>query len=127
MLRPDFKCFEVNILGVMYTAHLAYFYLPRNPQSDESRLTREPAPNTRDRHLLLIGSVASLAGIAGQVQYGIAKHGVMGMFRSLRQTSFTVNVRINMLCPYYIDTPLIPVDGRLIIAGSAHGKVCRSA
>lgn len=27
-----------------------------------------------------------------------------------------------MVCPYYIDTPLIPVAGRLLLAGSAMGK-----
>ena len=27
-----------------------------------------------------------------------------------------------MICPYYIDTPLIPVAGRLLLAGGALGK-----
>lgn len=31
-------------------------------------------------------------------------------------------VRVNLLCPYFIDTPLIPVAGRVILAGGATGK-----
>jgi NAD(P)-dependent dehydrogenase (short-subunit alcohol dehydrogenase family) len=27
--KPNWKCFEVNMVGVMYTAHLAIFYLPQ--------------------------------------------------------------------------------------------------
>ncbi len=27
-----------------------------------------------------------------------------------------------MLCPYFIDTPIIPVGGRVILAGGAMGK-----
>jgi hypothetical protein len=120
--RPDFKCLEVNLTGVMYTAHLAFFYLPRNPRSNPANPSRTPAPDTPDRHLLLVGSVASLSGLPGQVQYCAAKHGVLGLFRSLRATAFLNGIRVNMLCPYYIDTPLIPAIGRLLLAGSAMGK-----
>ena len=121
--KPNFKCFEVNLLGVMYTTHLAIFYLPRNPRSQMVTPSQTPCPNTPDRHLLLIGSVASIAPIPGQIQYAISKHGVLGLFRSLRSTTaFQHGIRVNMLCPYFIDTPLIPVGGRLLLAGGATGK-----
>jgi len=110
------------MIGAMYTAHLALFYLPRNPNSEAANSSRAPKANIPDRHLLLLGSVASLAPIPSQVQYAISKHGVLGMFRALRATSFTNGVRVNMLCPYFIDTPLIPISGRLILAGGATGK-----
>jgi len=106
----------------MYTAHLAFFYLPRNPRSQASSISQDPATHSPDRHLLLIGSVASLAPIPGLVEYGVSKHGVLGLFRSLRATSFTSGIRVNMLCPYFIDTPLIPLAGRVLLAGSAVGK-----
>jgi hypothetical protein len=31
-------------------------------------------------------------------------------------------IRVNMLCPYFIDTPIIPAEGRALLAGSAMGK-----
>ncbi|KAG4032048.1 hypothetical protein MFRU_008g03980 [Monilinia fructicola] len=120
--KPNFKAFEVDLLGVLYTAHLALWYLPRNPRSQKANPSTTPSPNTPDRHLLLIGSVASLAPIPGQTLYAVSKHGVLGLFRTLRSTSFTNGVRVNMLCPYFIDTPLIPTGGRLILAGGAMGK-----
>jgi NAD(P)-dependent dehydrogenase (short-subunit alcohol dehydrogenase family) len=120
--KPNLKCFDVNLLGVLYTTHLAMWYLPRNPSSGKATPSATPGPNTRDRHLLLIGSVASLLPIPGQPLYAVAKHGVLGLFRALRATSFTNGVRVNMLCPYFINTPLIPASGRLVLAGGAMGK-----
>lgn len=31
-------------------------------------------------------------------------------------------IRVNMLCPYFIDTPLIPLVAKVILAGGATGK-----
>ena len=120
--RPNFKCVEVDVIGVMYTIHLAYFYLPRNPQSEAANPSRAPAPNTRDRHLLLIGSIAGLDAIPGQILYCASKHAVTGLFRGLRSTSFTKGIRVNLLCPYFIDTPIVPTAGRVLLAGAGLGK-----
>lgn len=119
---PNLKCLEVDLLGVMYTAHLAMFYLPRNPNSSKPGSSTTPTQQSRDRHLLLIGSVASLAPLPGQLLYCVSKHGVLGLFRGLRSTAFVHGIRVNMLCPYFIDTPLIPAAGRALLAGSAMGK-----
>lgn len=119
---PNLKAFEVDLVGVMYTAHLAMFYLPRNPNSGKPSSTISPAQQPRDRHLLLIGSVASLGPIPSQLLYCIAKHGVMGLFRGLRSTAFVHGIRVNMLCPYFIDTPIVPAAGRALLAGGAMGK-----
>ena len=42
--------------------------------------------------------------------------------RSLRSTTFEHGVRINLICPYFIDTPIIPTGARLILAGGGTGK-----
>jgi NAD(P)-dependent dehydrogenase (short-subunit alcohol dehydrogenase family) len=120
--KPNLKCYEVNLTGVMYTAHLAIFHLGRNPNSKKADPSITPGANQRDRHLLLIGSIASLVPLATQIQYAVSKHGVLGMFRSLRATPFKHGTRVNILLPYFIDTPIIPVAGRLLLAGGALGK-----
>lgn len=120
--KPDFKCLEVDLIGVMYTAHLAIFWLPKNPNSQKAGPSLAPGPYTPDRHLLLIGSMASLAPIPGQILYCTAKHGVLGLFRSLRSTSFVNGIRVNMLCPYFMDTPIFPAGGRALLAGGSLGK-----
>ena len=64
---PDLKVLDVNITGVMYTAHLALFYLPRNPGSSKADPNCNPAIVTRDRHLLLIASVAGILPIPSRL------------------------------------------------------------
>ncbi len=88
--EPVWKCFDVNMKGVMFTTHLALFWLPKNPGSgkaDKETKVRDDGQHTPDRHLLLIGSVASLAPIPGQIQYAISKHGVLGLFVSNLQSA----------------------------------------
>ena len=118
--RPNWRCLDVNLIGVLYTAHLAMYYLSRNPQSDPAHPNADPSLQARDRHLLLIGSLASLTPAPSQMIYGIAKHGVMGLFRQLRIAP--AGMRVNMICPYFMDTSIIPTIGRLVLAGGGMGK-----
>ncbi|KAK9311585.1 hypothetical protein V1524DRAFT_411567 [Lipomyces starkeyi] len=79
--KPDMRVLDVNLVGVLYTTHLALFYLPRNPGSepaDPNKSTSNIAESPRDRHLLLIGSMASLLPIPQQTLYGAAKHECWG-------------------------------------------------
>lgn len=121
--KPNFKIMDVNCTGVLYTTHLAYYWLPRNPESKPCSTDSDPKTQTRDRHLLLLGSIASLAPIAMQPQYGAAKHAVLGLFRSLRATSHPQGVRINCIFPYFIDTPIVLPGPRFLLAGGGMGKV----
>ncbi|KAF1936492.1 bacilysin biosynthesis oxidoreductase bacC [Clathrospora elynae] len=121
---PDFKIINVNLTGVLYTTHLACFWLPKNPGSSICSIDSKPSTTSpRDRHLLLLGSVASLGPIAIQPQYCAAKHAVLGLFRTLRVTSGLQGIRVNLLCPYFIDTPIVTAGVRFILAGGAMGKV----
>lgn len=121
---PAFKIMDVNLTGVLYTTHLACFWLPKNPGSSPCSINSKPSPSSpRDRHLLLLGSIASLAPIAIQPQYCAAKHAVLGLFRSLRVTSCVQGIRVNLLCPYFIDTPIVTAGARFVLAGGASGKV----
>lgn len=110
--EPIFKTIDVNIIGVLYTTYLAMFWLPRNDKTTNPNLSKlPPGPHTRDRHILLVGSVASLCPLPHQIQYTTSKHAVLGLFvtspsiislsklikiqRSLRSTSFKHGVRVN--------------------------------
>ena len=119
---PNLKCLEVNLVGLICTTYLAQYYLARNPNSAIVDANAQPGPGRRDRHLLLVGSVASLGPIPGQPLYGAAKHGVLGLFRSLRSTAVVGGLRINLLCPYFIDTPLLYAGARILLAGGAMGN-----
>ena len=121
---PNLNVINITLIGAMYTTHLALFYLARNPGSSPASAKSIPAQTKRDRHILLIGSVASLMPIPGQVLYGAAKHGVMGMYRSLRSCSFTRGIRINLVCPYFVNTPLLTASVRgFLLAGAGLGSL----
>lgn len=120
---PNLNIINVNLIGVLYTAHLALYYLPRNPGSNSANAKCDPAKRHRDRHLLLIGSIAGFMPLPGQALYGTSKHAVVGLYRCLRSTSFSQGVRTNLICPYFIDTPLLTPLSRVILAGSVVGAV----
>ncbi|KAL8816234.1 MAG: hypothetical protein Q9191_008364 [Dirinaria sp. TL-2023a] len=121
---PDLQVLDVNLTGAVYTTHLALWYLPRNPGSLPCDPIRDPATTSpRDRHLLLMSSAAGLMPIPGEALYGASKHALVGLYRSLRSSAFVHGVRINMLCPYFIDTPLLHAGARAVLAGGTIGQL----
>lgn len=120
---PNFATMDVNVTGVLYTTHLACYWLPKNPGSKPCTMDAVPEKTARDRHLLLLGSVASLAPLAAAPLYGTSKHAVLGLFRCLRATSQVQGIRTNIVLPYFIDTAIVPPAAKLLLAGGAMGKV----
>lgn len=107
---PNLKVLGVNLTGAAYTVHLALFWLAKNDAQ-------------RDRHILLIGSIAGIAPLVGSAQYTASKHAITGLFRSLRGTAFKKGIRVNMLCPYFIDTNMLGSVVMLFLAGGGLGEV----
>lgn len=127
--KPTFTTLEVNLTGVLYTTYLARWYLPRNPGSkpcfeNTIQSPSSPGSSSRDRHLILISSIAGLYPLVGQVPYTASKHAVIGIYRSLRMTApITSGIRVNLLCPYFMDTPILNTGARLVLSGTAVGVV----
>ena len=120
---PDMSVMDVNMAGVIYTTYLSLFYLKRNPGSNPANPKCIAADTQRDRHLLLIGSCAGLLPIPGQAFYGASKHAVTGLYRNLRSTSFVHGIRVNMIAPYFIDTPMVTTGLKVILAGGHIGNI----
>ncbi|MCJ1274519.1 hypothetical protein MMC21_002315 [Puttea exsequens] len=119
---PNLAVIDVNLKGVLYTAHLALFWLARNPESTPANPDCDPNQTYRDRHLLLLSSMAGLNPIPQQALYATSKHAVVGLYRNIRSTSFMHGVRVNLMCPYFIDTPILITSARVLLAGGAIGK-----
>ena len=71
------------------------------------------APHLIDRGagaMVLTNSIAGLRGLVGVAHYTAAKHGVVGLMRSLTNELAQHNVRVNCVHPTNVDTPMIQND-----------------
>jgi SDR family mycofactocin-dependent oxidoreductase len=57
--------------------------------------------------IILVSSLAGLRGLLGVAHYTAAKHGVVGLMRSLANELAPHGVRVNSVHPTNVDTPLI--------------------
>ena len=74
---------------------------------------RATAPHLIDRgagSIILTSSVAGLRGLVGVAHYTAAKHGVVGLMRSLAKELAPHNIRVNTVHPTNVDTPMIQND-----------------
>ncbi|WQF83165.1 Putative short-chain dehydrogenase/reductase SDR, NAD(P)-binding domain superfamily [Colletotrichum destructivum] len=108
--EPSNRIIDVNVTGLSYTAHLALFWLPRNGPS-------------RDRCLVLVGSVAGVHHFPGQSPYTLSKHAVTGLFRSMRATAHLRHgIRLNMVCPYFVSgSSMFPAAAEAALLGGGAG------
>ncbi|HWS91361.1 MAG TPA: mycofactocin-coupled SDR family oxidoreductase [Mycobacterium sp.] len=60
--------------------------------------------------IVLTNSVAGLRGLVGVAHYTAAKHGVVGLMRSLANELAPHNIRVNCVHPTNVDTPMIQND-----------------
>jgi 3-oxoacyl-[acyl-carrier protein] reductase len=61
----------------------------------------------RDRGSIVnISSVAALNGIPIAAHYGAAKGGILGFTRSVAQEAASRHIRVNAICPGFIETPM---------------------
>lgn len=93
--RTDAEMFratlDVNLTGVFNTFHAAYLKMDR----------KQPG------RLIAIASTAGLKGYAYVGAYCAAKHGVIGLVRSLAQELARTGVTVNAICPGFTDTPML--------------------
>jgi SDR family mycofactocin-dependent oxidoreductase len=77
------------------------------------RTCRATAPHLIDRgsgSMILISSIAGLRGLVGVAHYTSAKHGVVGLMRTLANELAPHNIRVNSVHPTNVDTPMIQND-----------------
>lgn len=70
------------------------------------RALREMLPRGRGR-IVNMASVAGLNGTGGGAAYIAAKHGVVGLTRSLALEVKDAGIQVNAICPGSVDTPML--------------------
>jgi 3-hydroxybutyrate dehydrogenase len=79
-----------------------------------------PGMRTAGRgRIILLGSIHSLVASPYKSAYVAAKHGLVGLARTLALETADVDVTINVVCPAYVLTPL--VEGQIEAQARAHG------
>ena len=87
---------EVNLLGLLYTAHAALPHLLRAAESDPRRVA----------DLVNISSVAGRQARQGSAVYNATKHGVGAFSEALRQEMTRSHVRVSLVEPGAVATEL---------------------
>ncbi|KAH0835382.1 Diacetyl reductase [(S)-acetoin forming] [Fonsecaea pedrosoi] len=93
--QPDKLVLEVCLDGVVWTAYLALHFFRKNP--------------SKSGVLVSTSSLAGLYPAAPVPLYGAAKHGVIGLTRSLAKRLKEMNepISVNCICPGLVPTPLV--------------------
>ncbi|THU85954.1 NAD(P)-binding protein [Dendrothele bispora CBS 962.96] len=113
---PELITLNIDLIGSMYTAHLAQHYLLVNKKPDALK------------SLILLGSIASWLGIPDGVVYCAAKSAVLAVMRSLHPLFEQQGMRIAAIHPFYVDTgPMFPLSAKLLLAGVPVTPVSRVA
>ncbi|KAJ8517966.1 hypothetical protein ONZ45_g4912 [Pleurotus djamor] len=115
-LKPKMTTLDVNLTGLLYSVHLAIHYLKLQRPDLESL-----------KALVLIGSMASWAGIPKATLYSASKHAVLGVMRSLEPMLESENIRIGTIHPFFADTNIVPTPVKLFLAGIPKVPVPRIA
>ncbi|HYO48540.1 MAG TPA: SDR family NAD(P)-dependent oxidoreductase [Chloroflexia bacterium] len=78
--------------------------------------------------IINIASIAARVGDKYVAAYTAAKHGVLGLTRSLATELISHNVTVNAICPGYVDTPLTQKSiGNIMARTGMDGKQAREA
>jgi 3-hydroxybutyrate dehydrogenase len=106
----------VNDAGLQHVAPLEDFaiskwdYLIQVMLTGSARLTRAVLPGMRERRfgrIVNIGSIHSLVASPNKSAYVAAKHGLLGLTKTIALETAGTDITINTICPSYVKTPLV--------------------
>jgi NAD(P)-dependent dehydrogenase (short-subunit alcohol dehydrogenase family) len=92
------RVLEVDLHGVVHGVRAAYAHMVRQGHG----------------HIVNTASLAGLIPAAGEISYTTAKYGVVGLSHALRAEGARLGVKVSVVCPGFIDTPILvnsPIRG----------------
>ncbi|KAK3395750.1 hypothetical protein B0T20DRAFT_44584 [Sordaria brevicollis] len=112
---PEFeKMFKVNVTGTfLVTRALSALMKTQDPVSipvvDEAAAVTVPvgARGVSRGSIVNMGSASGFVATPGMVQYTAAKHAVNGVTKNAALDNAKHGIRVNSVCPSWVDTPMI--------------------
>ena len=81
---------------------------------------------TGNGSIVVISSIGGLKGQPGMAAYVAAKHGVIGLARTIANEAGAAGVRVNVVCPGAVDTPMVTNQATLdLFSGTDAGQGTR--
>jgi len=91
---PSTIVVDVNLTGSLYFARIAVVYLQQGKTEHD------------DKSMILMSSVTGFKEAPSIPVYSSTKHGVLGLMRASRRPYAELNMRVNCLCPWFVDTQM---------------------
>jgi NAD(P)-dependent dehydrogenase (short-subunit alcohol dehydrogenase family) len=85
------RVLDVDLHGVIHGARAAYRVMVAQGSG----------------HIVNTASLAGLVPAAGEISYTTAKYGVVGLSHGLRAEGAGLGVKVSVVCPGFIDTPIL--------------------
>ncbi|KAM0810683.1 hypothetical protein AB5N19_11033 [Seiridium cardinale] len=103
---PEFNRFmEVNVKGsLLILRYVSASMKLQDPRPVDKAL---PARGTTRGAIVTLGSASSFASTPGMVQYTTSKFAVLGLSKNAALDNAAHGIRVNCLCPSWVDTPMI--------------------
>lgn len=126
----------VNNAGLQHVAPLEDFPPGRFAQlidimlTGSARMTAAVLPRMRSTgagRIINMGSIHSLVASPYKSAYVAAKHGLVGLTRTLALETADCDITVNLVCPAYVQTPLVDqqIDAQATARGMARDAVVR--
>ncbi|KAK6066926.1 short chain dehydrogenase [Seiridium cupressi] len=95
--EPDWAAVEINLKGCMNTVRIARHYMAKSPDKGS---------------ILATSSSGGIWAAQCAPIYTASKHGIIGFVRSVAEWYYKSDgIRINILCPSVVRTPIVPDGG----------------
>ncbi|KAI1412629.1 NAD(P)-binding protein [Hypoxylon sp. FL1857] len=102
----EFRRFmDVNVTGTFLVTRAVSAVMKRQ---DPTPVSNQPPERAVTRGTIVnMGSGQSFVPGFGQTQYTTSKHAVLGLSRNAALDNVQYGIRVNCLCPSWVDTPLV--------------------
>jgi 3-hydroxybutyrate dehydrogenase len=126
----------INNAGLQHVAPIEEFPPGRFAQlidimlTGSARVTAAVLPRMRSAgsgRIINMGSIHSLVASPYKSAYVAAKHGLVGLTRTLALETADCDITVNLVCPAYVQTPLVDrqIDAQAAARGLARDAVVR--